>query len=1223
MEDTKKVGGPDPSGPQGHPLPSSQQLRGGFRESLEPWMNSRLLYSKQGLSLSTGAIADMACSSTSQALPSQSTFQLRQDSVQVSSQCNNAQAPQETPGLPASNPFPYPIMGTQEHLLMDDGTQTLPMCTDSDATSDKAQHGFNLSQIQLQIGRESKAPAKVLVGWGKGTCNIGQMASVCPRKSRWLPYFLSRECGAAEGQDPLLNAAQAPVQDQGQDKGQGSVRFSILNKTTSSPSLPLPASAVNPPASPAAVEPHTYCPDNRMNTNVATKDLPLDLKNTGNQLSILLDSSKKDKVYFPLETPLTPALAPDEFSVHHKDQEVAKMQVPPKQSEVPAEKCLAHASRLDTTISASESLGALKTQRSNHKIYSSQPDEQPSSAYNNNNCSNVPLPAYQGAFSNRYPLQTPRETMQIPVSSAPTCQLQDSVEDHVLVFDMATGNTRMGLLCHDPMGSRAVLVGLAPNHPSTHVSENMLAAQSLPRPILSPNSDHPSLWSTMAMLSSPVPSSLSDGSYPEVSLVSKEARHNLEPQNSPGTETPIRSGMLARSVVAGIPLQYGEKTPAQVPDPSWAKSDAENIDPGHTIWMRDSPRMQDSSMVQARKLQWIKPDLVSTVDIQTVPRSLLQEEAGNNNQKGVITAYPIGPQAEDTGQVFLTGQSFVNGQNLLARQLPVAEQGSLAGQLLSTKQLPLTDPPHLKEQTPLSEQLSLTRQVSLSGKPAPTKEPTFTSGESIQPSTQESEPLGNPTHVGIVRVPLASGEACIYVNSDKVGNNCTQRSSMHRIQSWQPSDAHKAHQEQLSLITFTGCKDLPISMVSSESPTGHQFKVPAEDITRPSVVSSLGLLCGNCYELVPTMDALPVRSPMLCCHTSNPYQKMSAVVIDTGTGFTKCGLAGENHVLSVVPSQVQMLQHPAQGQSQYVVPEHQEGSYSVLNRGVVSDWDALEVLWQHLFYCKLRVQPEEMAVLVADSPISPRTNREKVAEILFERFHVPAMQTVHQALLTLYAYGRTTGLVVGSGHGTSYVAPILTGDLAPPDTYRLDVAGADLTNYLSQLLVASGHSAPKAGLVRQIKETCCYVAMDMAAEMARNQAQSQVEFILPDKQVITMSSERFCCPEALFQPNLLGLNQPGIPQLALLSISRLEAKQQEQLLANVVLEGGSTLINGFPERLRQELGPCATVLGSPHRAVAPWLGGSIMACRDSFQSLWLSRREYEEEGSWAIYKYQL
>ncbi|OBS71328.1 hypothetical protein A6R68_00161 [Neotoma lepida] len=1105
---------------------------------------------------------------------------------------------------------------------MDDGTQTLPLCTNSNSTNDKAQYGFNPSQIQSQIGRESKAPAKVLIGWGKGTCNIGQVAPVGPKKSRWLPYLLSGQSGAVEGQDPFQTLAQAPVQDQGQDKGPDTAQAPSLNKTTSSPSLPLPTTiqastpAVNGTPTPTAVELYTSSPDHLTNTTVATKDLPLDLKNDGNQLFTLLDSSKKDKIYFPLkETPPTPAPTSVEFPAHTQEQEVAKIQVPQEQSEDPIKKYLVHASRLDTSTSAAEPLVALKTQSSSHKISNSQADKQSPSACNN--CSNVPLPANQGVHNKQTLPQTPREAMQIPISSAPTCQLQDAVEDHVLVFDIATGSTRMGLLCHDPMGSRAVLVGLTPNHPSTHISENMLSARPLPRSIISPNSDHPSLWSTTATLASPVPSSVSGASYPEVTLVSKEASHNLQLQNSSGTETPIRIRMLARPAVPETPLQYGEQIPVQVPDPSWSKSGAEKIDSSHTIWILDNPRVQDSPKVQTRKLQWIKPNTASTADTQSVPRSLLQEEVGSNNQKEVNSAQPSGPQAENTGQAFLTGQCFLNGQNLLARQLPVAEQGSPSGQP------PLTSPPHLREQSLLSRQLSLNRQVPLTVKSPTTNEPTFTSGESVQPSTQESKSLGNPTHVGILRVPLAPEKACIYVNRDKVGNNSAQRSSIHPLPSWQPSDSHRAHQEQLSLITFTGCKDLPISMVGPESQSGHQFKLAPEDMTRTPAVAHLGLLHGNCYELVHTMDALPVQSPVLCHHSSSPYQKMAAIVIDTGTGFTKCGLAGEDHVLSVVPSQVQMLKHPAQGQPQYVVPEQQEGSYSVLNRGVVSDWDALEVLWQHLFYCKLRVQPEEMAVLVADSPISPRTNREKVAEILFERFHVPAMQTVHQALLTLYAYGRTTGLVVGSGHGTSYVAPILTGDLAPLDTYRLDVAGADLTDYLAQLLLAGSHSPPKAELVRQIKEACCYVAMDMAAEMARNQSKAQVEFVLPDKQVITLGSERFCCPEALFQPKLLGLNQPGLPQLALLSISRLEAKQQEQLLANVVLEGGSTLMNGFPERLRQELGPGATVLGSPHRAVAAWLGGSIMACRNSFQSLWLSRREYEEEGPWAIYKYQL
>uniref|UniRef100_A0A8C5XYH7 Actin-like protein 7B n=1 Tax=Microcebus murinus TaxID=30608 RepID=A0A8C5XYH7_MICMU len=1225
MEATKKVGGPDPSGPQGHPSASSQKLGGGLRGPQGPWISSESLYLKQGLSLSTKNINDGTCGPASQAHVSEPIHQLLQDPTQVSSQCCCEQPSQDAPRLFSTSLFQSPVVGAQQHLIMEDVTLTLPVCTHSD-TSDIAQYGPYRPRLQVQIEGEGKAPAKVLVGWGKGPCSPDQMAPLGTRKSRWLPYFLSGEDGAAEAQGLHLAPAQDLAQEQGQGKCLCPAQAPAL-ATTSFLSLthPTPAQA-NTPALDAtskstAVETYTCTHDHLTNTTAVTnRSQDLLLRRCDNQWSILLESSKmvtscQDKENFhSKEEPPTPVPTPEEFPDRAQEHEVARKQVPPKQAENPAGKPLVCISRPGSPPGP-EAPDTTKSQKSS-QICGSQLEKQPPNVCDST-CSNMPPSAYQVTRHKESPFPSPREAMQIPSSSAPTCQLREAVEDRVLVFDMATGNTRMGLLCHDPMGSRAVLVGLMPNHPSIYVPENMQSPQLLTKPIPSPDSNNSSLWSTTPMVSSPVPSSVSSGSYREVALVPKEARLHLETRDSPGTETPIKVGMLSGPVPLGMPLQHGERIMTHVPSPGWSKPDAGKNESSHTIWMLDSSRMPDASMVQTKKLQWMEPaGLAST---QEVPKSLLQEDAGSHNRKEVITSHPDNPQAKDAEQAPLTGQI------LLAGLYPLNEQ------------YPLTDQPPLTGQTPLAKQLSLTRKIPLTGKPCFSKEPPITkeptlsrgpptTGEPGQASTLECEPSGLPTHVGVLQVPLTPEETYIYMNRDKVGIGNAQSSSMHQLTSWQPGSSPRAQEEQLSLITFatpgTGGKALPMAMVGTE-PQSAQFKLTAEDITHPSVVAHLGLLHGACYELVSTVDALPVRSPVLCHHSLRPYKDMAAVVIDTGTGFTKCGLAGEDHVLSVVPSRVQLLQHPAQGQPRYAVPENLEGSYSVLNRGVVSDWDALEVLWQHLFYCRLGVQPEELAVLVADSPISPRTNREKVAEILFERFHVPAMQTVHQALLALYAYGRTTGLVLGSGHGTSYVAPILTGDLAPLDTYRLDVAGADLTEYLTRLLQVSGQSLPKAGLVNQIKEACCYVAMDTEAEIARTQAQARVDFVLPDKQVITLGSERFCCPEALFKPNLLGINQPGLPQLALLSISRLEAKQQEQLLANVVLDGGSTLLSGFPERLRQELGPGATVLGSPHRAVAAWLGGSIMASRDSFQSLWLSRREYEEEGPWAIYKYQL
>ncbi|XP_036122032.1 uncharacterized protein LOC118632908 [Molossus molossus] len=1209
MEVTKEVRDPDPLDHQGHPSASSQQLGSGLRGPEEPWINSGSVYFRKGLSPSTEASNDGRCGPASQARAPEPIHWLLQDPADVSSQCGYEQASKDVPSLSSTSPLPSPIMEAQVHLITENGTLALPLYTRRDTTNDLIQHGFRRPWLQVQGSREGKTPAKVLVGWGKGPCSTNQIAPLGIRTSQWAPCFLSAENGLAAAQ------------------GQGQGKCPCLAQAPPTPTQANTPAPQTTPA-PAAVEPYTSSPGRLTNSTAITKGLPQEdlLRNYGNQLSDLLESSKmvtscQDKVNFGSQWKLpVPGPTPKESPDHAQEFEVARRKVLPKQPESPAEKSLVYTFKPGSPTSVLGRPGTPKFQRS-QGICSAQPEKQPLNICNNT-CSSVPPPACQVTCPKQPPVQSAREAMQIPPSSAPACQLWDAVEDRVLVFDIATGSTRVGLLCHDPVGSRAVLVGLVPNHPSMYTPENMPSTWPLAMPIISPDSNRSSFWPISSVLSSPVPSSLSSSSYQEVVLVPKEARLNLESWDACGTETPIRVGMLTGPVPLGMPLQFGERTLSRVHDLSWSKPDAEKNESGSTIWMLDASGKQDTSMGQAQKLQWMNsepiPEPAPSAKPQEALRFLLQEDIEKQNWKEVNTAHSDKPRAEGTRQAPLGGRP------------PLAEQHSLSGQPSPAGQPPSAEQPPLSG-TPLSRQLSLTGKPPFCQESTISKEPVISRGptsESGQPSTlcQEGEALRLPTHVGVLRVPVVPEKNCVYVSKEKVGISVPPSSNTHWLSSWQRGSSHRAQEEQLSLITFTtpgtGYKVFPVAVVGTE-PQGSRLKLTAENTTDSSVVTNLGLIHGAYYELVSSAKALPVKSPVLCYHSMGRHQNTAAVVIDTGTGFTKCGLAGEDHILSVVPSCVQLLQQPVHDQPRHTMPKNSEGSCSVLNRGVVSDWDALEVLWQHLFYCRLGVKPEELAVLVADSPISPRTNREKVAEILFECFHVPAMQTVHQALLALYAYGRTSGLVLGSGHGTSYVSPILTGDLAPRDTYRLDVAGADLTEYLAQLLLRDGHSLPKAGLVNHIKETYCYVSLDMKAEMARTQAQEGMNFMLPDKQIITLGSERFCCPEALFQPNLLGLNQPGLPQLALLSISRLEAKQQEQLLANVVLDGGSTLVSGFPERLRQELGPRATVLGSPHRAVAAWLGGSIMASRDSFQSLWLSRREYEEEGPWAVYKYHL
>ena len=402
----------------------------------------------------------------------------------------------------------------------------------------------------------------------------------------------------------------------------------------------------------------------------------------------------------------------------------------------------------------------------------------------------------------------------------------------------------------------------------------------------------------------------------------------------------------------------------------------------------------------------------------------------------------------------------------------------------------------------------------------------------------------------------------------------------------------------------------------------------------------------------------------------------AAVVLDNGTGYVKCGFAGDQTPRLVFPSvvgtpvlryeerlwsgndddsnsnskQPKAVNAAASGidDGAFVVGEkctkersRLELNYPVRN-GVVNDWESMGRVWTHAFRelgLANGADCEERNVLLTEAPLNPKRNRERMVAEMFEKYGFRGCFVHVQAVLTLYAQGLLTGLVLDSGDGVSHAVPVIDGFTNQNLTKRLDIAGRKVTKRLVELLGRRGYAVNRTSdveSIRAMKEKLCYVAEDCerSSRLARETTVVLETYDLPDGRTIKVESERFMAPEIMFSPNIIDVESPGVSEMCFNCIQENDLDSRMTMYENIVLSGGSTMFPGFGERLKRDithlyiervLNGDETNLGNfmsrlnvetpADRRHSVFVGGSVLAdiMKDN-KDFWVTKEEFFELG---------
>ena len=352
----------------------------------------------------------------------------------------------------------------------------------------------------------------------------------------------------------------------------------------------------------------------------------------------------------------------------------------------------------------------------------------------------------------------------------------------------------------------------------------------------------------------------------------------------------------------------------------------------------------------------------------------------------------------------------------------------------------------------------------------------------------------------------------------------------------------------------------------------------------------------------------------------------SSIIIDLGSGISKVGFGGEDGPRNILNSIVGVpkmagLNVGMEQKERYIGDEAISNLefmdfFPPIKRGEVADWDKFESFMHYLVYNEIEVVPEEVSVLVTESPLSSKKNLEKMSELLFEKFNYQKCHIANSSMLGILAYGKTTGMIVDSGYNITSTVPIYEGFPLQYASKKINLGGEDLSLKLLEIIkgkIDKSYKLIKGRLLADdIKEKNGFINL-------MNEEQNEVLYTLPDGKELQLGKELYEVNDVLFNP---GDNQElkSITTMIMESLNNCDDDVKNEINEVLCLIGGTSLMKNFVEKIKSELaddkegGGSFNISYSPERQFSAWIGGSIMSSLDNFKYLWVTKEEYDENG---------